>query len=187
MAVITPASKLLNLEEFAQLPPTDCPRELVRGRIVLMNPPYPWHGFVCARVVRIFGGFIDQHKLGTACCNDAGVVTERDPDTLRGADFSFYSFVRLPKEGLPKKGYALVAPDLVVEVRSPDQAWKNLLAKVAEYLNAGVAVVLVVDPQRQTVTIYRPDQPEETLAQEDDLSLPDVLPGFSVKVAALFE
>lgn len=187
MTVIATPQKLLTLDEFIALPPCENPRELVRGRIVLMNPPYPWHGFVCSRVDNIFGGFVTQNSLGVACCNDSGVVTERDPDTLRGADFCFYSYARIPKGSFPKRGYPPVAPDLIVEVRSPDQAWKKILAKVAEYLNAGVSVVLVLDPERQTVTIYRPDEPEETLGRADQIQIPDVLPGFSVGVAAFFE
>src|SRR5260370_32802382 len=152
-----------------------------------MNPPYPWHGYVCGRVVLFVGGFIEANDRGYPACNDCGVVTERDPDTLRGAGFAFYSYQRVPKGTFKQKGYLAVAPDLVIEVKSPHEHWKEILAKVAEYLIAGVTVVCVLDPERQTATIYQPDQPEQTLTADQTLTLPQVLNGFSVLVKRFFE
>jgi Uma2 family endonuclease len=186
--MMTPTGeRLLSVEEYLQLPENGRPTELVRGRVVEMNPPYPWHGYVCGMVSLIIGGFAKAQDLGYPMTNDSGVVTERDPDTLRGADFAFYSYTRVPKGTLKKSGYLDVAPDLVVEVRSPDDAWKDILAKVAEYLSAGVTVVCVLDPQRNTATVYRADPPELTLTAEKTLSFPDVLPGFAVPVQRFFE
>jgi Uma2 family endonuclease len=186
--MVTPTGeRLLSIEEYQQLPGNDRPTELVRGRVVEMRFPYPWHGYMCGLVSRIVGGFALTHDLGYPMINNSGVITERDPDTLPGADFAFYSYARVPKGTLKKRGYLDVAPDLVVEVRSPDDAWKDILAKVAEYLGAGVTVVCVLDPQRNTATVYRPDQPEVTLSAEQILSFPDVLPGFAVPVQRFFE
>jgi len=179
--------RLLTIEEYAQLPDNGVPNELVRGRIVPLNRPAPWHGFVCGNVYRILGIFVVEHDLGYAITNDSGIVTQRNPDTLRGADFAFYSYGRIPKGTLAKKGYLDVAPDLVVEVKSPTDRWKDILAKVAEYLNVGVAIVCVLDPDRSTLTLHRPDHPEEKLTAEDMRILPDVLAGLSVPVRRFFE
>jgi Uma2 family endonuclease len=179
--------RLLTIEEFEKLPDNGKPTELVRGRVVVMTLPFPWHGYVCGRVVRFVGGFIDTNDLGYGVSNDSGIITERDPDTLRGADFAFYSYQRVPKGSLKKRGYLSVAPDLAMEVKSADDRWKDILAKVAEYLNAGVTVVCVLDPERNTATVYRADQPEQTFSADDMLSFPEVLPGFSVQVRRLFE
>jgi Uma2 family endonuclease len=187
MATVSTAERLLTIEEYAQLPDPGFPTELVRGKVVSMNVPYPYHGFVCSKVDRLVGGFIEAHDLGYPTCNDSGVVTERDPDTLRGADFAFWSYARIAKGAFPKKGYPEVAPDLAMEVKSADDRWKKILTKVAEYLNAGVSAVCVLDPERRTITVYRPDQPEQTLTAEETLTLPDILPGFSVDVRRFFE
>jgi Uma2 family endonuclease len=181
------AGRLLTIDEYAQLPDNGVPTELVRGRVITLNLPFPWHGFVCGNVTLIMGGFTQAQDLGYPVTNDSGIITERDPDTLRGADFAFYSYKRIPKGTLAKRGYLSVTPDLAVEVKSPDDRWKDILAKVVEYLNAGVAVVCVLDPERSTVTVYQPDQPERTYAADDTLMLPDVLPGFSVVVRRFFE
>src|SRR5688572_14658704 len=97
MSSVLTGERLLTIEEFADLPPASSPRELVRGRILFTNPPFPWHGYVCGRATLIFGNFIDQNALGRFFCNDTGVITSRDPDSLRGADFLFYSYNRVPR------------------------------------------------------------------------------------------
>ena len=75
----------------------------------------------------------------------------------------------------------------MIEVRSPDDLWKDILVKVAEYLQAGVDVVCVLDPERSTATIYEPHKPEVTLQADQELTFPSVLPGFSIKVRRFFE
>jgi Uma2 family endonuclease len=118
-------------------------------------------------------------------CNDSGVVTERDPDTVRGADVAYYSFARLPKGPLPN-GYLSVVPDLVFEMLSPDDRWRKVLTKVAEYLNAGVAVVCVLDPDSETVYVYDGDRPARELRGDEELVLPELLGDFRVAVRRFF-
>src|SRR2546425_123401 len=98
------APSLLTVEQYSSLPDNGRPTELVRGRIVEMNPPKPWHGYVCTRISRFVDGFADGHDLGRVMINDSGVITERGPDTVRGADVCFYSYQRLPKGPMPR-GY----------------------------------------------------------------------------------
>jgi Uma2 family endonuclease len=123
--------------------------------------------------------------VGRVVGNDSGIVTERDPDTVRGADVGFFSYKRFPKGPLPQ-GYLKVAPDVVFEVRSPGDRWRDILAKVAEYLAAGVLRVCVLDQQTETITVYSPDEPEVKLTRDQELVLPDILPGFAVRVSRFF-
>jgi hypothetical protein len=94
--VETVEKERLTVEQHGQLPKKGNPPELVRGLVVPMNPPFPYHGFVCGKVDRIIGGFIEANDRGYPMCNDSGVVTERAPDTLRAADFAFYSYQKVP-------------------------------------------------------------------------------------------
>ena len=119
-------------------------------------------------------------------CNDTGIVTDHDPDTVRGMDVCFYSYSRLPKGPLPAK-YAKVVPELVVEVRSPSDRWSRILKKVSEYLEVGVSVVCVLDPETETARVYRPDDPGRILSANEELTFPDILPGFAVPVRRFFE
>ena len=180
------ADMLLTAEKYAQLPDNGRPTELVRGRVIEMNVPTPWHGYVCSNISGILRAFVKERDLGRVMGNDSGVVTERDPDTVRGADVCYYSYARLPKGPLPKK-YLSVVPELVFEVRSPDQGWKQLQAKAIEYIQAGVSVACVADPAKLRVRVYRPEDDPSVLNADDLLNLSDVLPGFEVLVAKLFE
>jgi Uma2 family endonuclease len=134
---------------------------------------------------RLIGTFADDHDLGHVLCNDSGVITERDPDTVRGADVAFYSDAKVPR-GKIRKGYLDVVPDLVVEVRSEDDRWRDILAKVHEYLDAGVGVVIVLDPDPEGAHVFRPDQPPRQLGPDDELTVPDLLGDFRVAVRRFF-
>lgn len=184
MATVT--EKLLTAEAYRQLPDVGQPTELVRGKVVPMNMPGSRHGKACARVSYYLQRYLEDHDVGHVMSNDTGVITERGPDTVRGADVAFYSYERIPKDQVPD-GYPQVAPEVVVEVRSPSDRWSDLLEKVSEYLKAGVNVVLVVDSESETVQIFREKQPALTLKRDDTLTLAEVPGEFTVPVAQLFQ
>jgi len=183
-SVSTPA--LLTAEQFDERPDPGYPEELVRGRVVPMPMPRPRHGEICSRAVRILGAHAEDRDLGRVLCNDTGVITERGPDTVRGADISYYSFARVPKGPFPDR-YLDTPPDLVVEVVSPSDRWPKVLAKVAEYLDAGTTVVLVLDDQRRLAHLYQDDGTTRLLGAEEELTLPNLLGDFRVKVGRFFE
>lgn len=180
------AELLLTAEEFWQMPDNGQLTELVRGRIVAMNMPAPRHGYFCLKTGRILGNFVDDHDLGRVVSNDSAIITERSPDSVRGADIAFYSYARLPRGPFPQ-GYLSVSPELVFEVRSPNDRWNDILAKVVEYLNASVLVVCVHDEQTQTMTLYRQDELPRVLTANDELTLPELHADFRVPVARFFE
>ena len=182
-----PPPRLLTAAEFARLPDDGRKTELVKGRIVEVPPTYPFYGYVCSKIGRIVGNFIEAQNLGRVMTNDSGVLTERDPDTLRGADVCYYRFKRLPPGPLPEEQYFTVAPELVFEVLSPSDRWPKVMEKVSEYLEVGVTVVCVVIPSDRTAVVYRNDPKPEPLAADADLVLTDVLPGFRVRVAELLK
>lgn len=177
---------LLTAEEFLHRTDDGAFTELVRGRIVEMKYPYSAHGYFCCRVAMILGTFVEQHNIGRIGGGGAGVVTEHDPDTVRGPDITFYSYERIPHGPLPE-GYWLAAPELVVEIRSPDDHWEDILRIAEEYLSAGVITVAVADPKTQRVHLFSADREATVLNAEDELTVPEILPGFHVAVSRLFE
>jgi len=80
-----------------------------------------------------------------------------------------------------------VVPELLFEVRSPSDRLPKILVKVGEYLEAGVLCVCVVDPETETITVYRPDSPPKVLSKADVLQLHDILRDFRVDVRRFFE
>jgi Uma2 family endonuclease len=180
------AERLLTAAEYLQLPDGGIPTELIRGRVVEMNMLAPRHGQICSKVDRLVGNYADEHHLGHVVGNDSGVVTEHDPDTVRGADVAFYSYARVPPGPLPQ-GYLNVVPELIFEVRSPTDRWRKVLAKVLEYFEAGVSVVCILDQVSETVQIHRDEELPRTLHNSDELYLPDILGEFRVSVQRFFE
>jgi Uma2 family endonuclease len=177
---------LLTAEEFRRLPDDGRPKELKRGRLILVNQPAPRHGQICGQVYYLLRRFLDDRPLGHLVSNDSGIITERDPDTVRGGDVAFYSYNRVPPGPLPQ-GYLTVVPELVFEVRSPGDRWGRILAKVSEYLEAGVNVVCVLDQMTERCHVYRSEEEIQVFLPDQDLTLPDVLPEFHVAVRRFFE
>jgi Uma2 family endonuclease len=161
--------------------------ELVKGQVrVLPMPSSPQHGKTCWCFGFYMGLHVKQHDCGHIMSNDSFVQTRKNPDTIRGADLCYYSYERLPKGKVPP-GLLPEVPDLVIEVRSPSDRWGELFAKVGEYLEAGVRVVIVLDEATATASVYRSEELQQIFHNGDALVVPDVLPGFSVPVQQLFE
>ena len=174
----------LTAEEFLRLDDVEGPVELVKGRVVEMPTPMPRHGQICGTVAFELTLFARQHDLGHVLTNDSTVVTERNPDTVRGADVCFYSYAKVPKGPLPE-GYLPVPPDLVIEVRSPDDRWRDIHKKVGEYLGAGVPTVCVLDASTETAHLYFGDRDDHKLRGDEALTF-EALPGFSAPVSRFF-
>lgn len=177
---------LMTAEEFGQRPDrTDgLKEELVRGEIVTMAFPKPRHGRVVAKIMQQLGNYLDENPIGFATA-ETGVQTEHDPDSVRGPDATYCSFDRFPP-GFDDTVYFEVAADLCIEVRSPSNRRRDWEDKAGEYLRGGVRMVWLVDPDDQTVTVYREPEKGRKLSNADTLDGEDVLPGFSCPVSKLF-
>ncbi len=108
-----------------------------------------------------------------------------DPDTVRAPDVAFVRAERLREVGRPR-GYWPGAPDLVVEVISPNDLYTEVAEKVAEYLEHGTRMVLVLNPRRPNVAVHRPNQPVRILTIDDVIDGEDVVPGWTMPVRDLF-
>ena len=168
------------------MPDDGCHYELQAG--VLISEPVPgWrHGRVAFRVAELVGAHVRRNHLGVVVTNDSGFILSRSPDTVRGPDVSFVSQERLASVGDPVAAFP-GAPDLAVEVLSPSNTPAGMHAKVADYLAAGTRSVWVVDAEARTVVEYRSLLSPRTLLPGDVLEAEDMLPGFALDVAELFE
>jgi Uma2 family endonuclease len=181
------AASLLTAEAYMSLPDEfDGPTELVKGVLVTMLPPWPRHGEICAQVVYLLRRYLDDYPLGRVLSNDSSMITERDPDSVRGPGVSYYSFQRMPKGPLPA-GLLSVSPELVFEVRSPSNRWSELHVKVAEYLNVGVQAVCVLDDFTRSVHVFYADREPQILKANEEFTLPETLGEFRVPVQRFFE
>ena len=177
--------KRYSAAEFAALPDSVASRysELVRGEIVEMAQP----GFNHGEIQLAIGSILRVHCQATGSCRvvtESGVITERNPDTVRGPDVSLYSARRLPMNKLVRV-YPDIPADLCVEVRSPDDTIKGLLEKADEYLRSGVKAVWIVDPKTKSVRLLTVNG-TRILKNGDTLDGGELLPGFSCRVSDFF-
>jgi Uma2 family endonuclease len=150
--------------------------ELVRGVLIVREPPATVHGARSARLLYRVGDFVERHDLGAVFAQDTGFKIQRDPDTVRAPDVAFVARDRLAQ--IPEEGYAEIAPDWVAEILSPSDRPGEVLEKVGQWLSAGVRLVWVLDPVRRHARIYRADGSVSTVGPDDELDGEDVFPGF---------
>ena len=179
------ATTLMTAEELERMPHDGYRRELVSGELTTMTPTGLEHGVVIMRLGELLSPFVRQHGLGVLSGGDPGFVLARDPDTVRAPDLAFIRKERLATNPVGPTFWS-GAPDLAVEVMSPNDTVHKVDEKAKVWLKAGVEMVWVVNPAWCTVTVYRSARDIKTLTEDNDLDGGDVLPGFRCRVADLF-
>jgi len=142
--------------------------ELERGAVVEMSLPGESHGNVCLNVGSILHNYTFQQGKGYACSNDTGLILERNPDTVRVPDVVLYAQAR-GYDDLNSNDDSQRPPKLVVVVRSPNDKWGKVTRRITDFLVRGIAVVWLVDPEGQSVTVYRRNQLPQVFEGADQL------------------
>jgi Uma2 family endonuclease len=182
-AYVSNMPQLMTVEELLYTSVPNKRTELVRGRLIVHEPPGGRHGYVAANLAFRLHQHIDLTGAGAVFVGDVGFTLHRDPDTVRGPDVAFVRKDRLPQP-IPNT-YLEFAPDLVVEVLSHNDRPGEVLAKVGDWLDAGARLVWVIDPERRLARVYRADGTEHILEEADQLLGEDVLPGFISTIASI--
>ena len=159
--------------------------ELIDGELVEREMSYE-SSSVGARFIVEFGIWDRTSHRANLAGADAGLqIYPWAPSQVRFADASLTFLDRLPG-GRPGDGHSRVAPDVVVEVVSPNDGADEVERKVQEYLRAGVRLVWVAYPETRTVHIFRPNGNDSTIRGDERLTGEEILPGFSVSLDELF-
>ncbi len=124
--------------------------------------------------------FAEDNHLGRVTGADGGYIVSGEKYI---PDVAFISFAR--QANLPRVAYNPVPPDLAIEVLSPGNDEIEIARKIGNYIAAGT-VLWLVDPEKKTIDVYIPNQPRKTLRVGDILEGGDVLPGFKLSLAAIF-
>jgi Uma2 family endonuclease len=177
-------ARILTAEEFARLPDDGRRSELVRGQVKEMCLPGYRHGKGVNRIQRALSNFVFERHLGDVVA-DVGFIVERAPDTVLGPDCAFISKERIPYPA--PVSFFPVAPDLAVEVLSPGDRPGETAERIERLLAAGTAMVWIIDPDRREVRVHRPEGDPAVLRAGDILGGAEVLTGFEIPVADLFD
>ena len=170
-------------EDLLRTPRDGRKYELVDGQI-RVSPAGARHGRVCIRLAIRLGAFVEEKQLGDVLDSSTGF---RLPGgNVRLPDLSFVARGRFAAEQVPE-GFGGLAPDLAVEVLSPDDRPRDVLDKVGEYLQAGVRLVWVIDPKGRTAATYRSLTDVRRLGPDEWLDGEDVVPGFRCRLADVID
>ena len=183
-----PTPSLMTADEFYEFvhQPENRNRlfELDRGKAVEMSRPGIRHGVVCANVVFLLGALTRQRGRGIVISNDAGLIVERDPDTVFGPDIFLYDAI-IRYEDLPIR-WEDRPPTLVVEVLSPNDRTSKFSRRVGRFLAMGVPLVWVLDPEDSTLTVHQAHRPLVVLDAADEVSGLEFVPDLNMKVSDFF-
>ena len=180
--MVKPA-RLVTADDLEQMPEDDFRYELVRGRLVRMNPVGPRHGRITVALAARLWNHVVARGMGEIW-TEVGFRLGYAPDTVRAPDVSFVSTGRLPPP--EARGFYRGAPDLAIDIRSPDEGPTEVDEKVHDYLAAGTHVVAVLDPDHRRAILLRPNAAPLAFRETETLDLDPVVPGFRVPLNDVF-
>ena len=180
------ATKTWTDEAFMALPDDGHHYEIINGELIDMGNSGALHGYVCSLALAALAGYILPKKLGVIL--DSSTAFKMKNGNKRSPDIAFFAKERLQGMAVLPSGYLEGAPDLAVEVLSPGNTVEEIEDKLTEYFENGSRLVWVIHPTQHYVLVYRSAQePDRLLKEKDSLDGEEVIPGFSLAIADLFQ
>ena len=164
----------LTLDEFLALPETEPASELIDGEVVQKPMPTWDHGVIQRLLSFVLTLYLRAHPIGDAGSEIRCIFGPAGAERPYVPDYIFVRADRLQRREQHFHG----APDLAVEILSPDDRMTVVMDKIRFYLAHGVRLVWLIDPQRRTVTVLTPPSVAHILTEDDTLDGGEVLPGF---------
>jgi Uma2 family endonuclease len=180
------ARQFVTAEMLESMPHGEARFELVRGKIISMPPADGENGALTNKSTTRLSVFVEGHKPGVVFAAETGFIIERNPDTIRASDSAFIVSERIEALGGVPRGFVPICPHLVAETISPNDLYTDTHEQALEWLEAGTRAVIVIDPRKQHVTVYRSRSDIVVLEGDDLLEFEEVVPGFRLPVITIF-
>ncbi|MBD2775034.1 Uma2 family endonuclease [Iningainema tapete] len=155
--------------------------ELQDGKIVIMGPCDDISSEIGVEFSRLLANWVRPKRLGRVYDSSGGFILPNSD--LRAPDVSFVKAQRLPRS---RRNFVNLVPDLAVEIKSKTDRLKPLKEKINLYLELGTQVGILIDPDKEMLTVYRTEQDPIILQNNDVLTLPDLFPGWELPIAELW-
>ena len=185
MRVMRTGSATVTAEQLLAMPNLGKRRELARGVVRVVSPAGWKHGAIAGRLAVRLTAHVEEHALGEVTIAETGYVLQRHPDIVYAPDVAFVRNERLPR-GAAADRFFEGAPDVAIEVVSPSDTWSEVTEKVEDYLAAATPMVVVVEPERRRVHVFRPGTTVTVLQEDDALDGGSVVPGWRLPLRELF-
>ena len=188
----TAITSTMTTEELFALPDDGIDRDIIRGELREYPRENPMtrrnrrHNKVISSVSRVLGNWAIAPEIGGEVTGgETGVRLRREPETTVGIDVTYYS-AELVAAASPDQAWYEGPPVLAVEILSPSDTHEDVVAKINLYLECGVPVVWIMDPDFQTLTVYRPNTAPLMLRAHETLDGHPELPGLRAPVKDFF-
>jgi Uma2 family endonuclease len=180
------ATTLMTAEMLEMFPHKGRRLELVKGELRELMASGGDHGDVTMELSWRLAQIVFEDKRGKVFAAETGFIVDRNPDTVRAPDIAFMSKERIEMMGGIPKGYIPIAPELAVETLSPNDLYTESQEKARMWLEFGSKLVLVLNPRKASITVYRANSKPIELKSDDTLEFADILPRFFVRVGEIF-
>lgn len=182
---MTVRQRPVTAEELLEIPNDGLRRELVRGEVRTMAPAGYQHGRIAQNIAASLDRLVRDEGAGVVLAAETGFKLSANPDTVRAADVAFVTRERAEAAG-EVTGYWPGAPDLAVEVVSPNDRFAEVEEKVADWLAAGTRMVLIANPRGKTVTVRHSEREALILSEVETIEGGEVVSGWTLPVADVF-
>ena len=173
----------LTIEEFFELPEGDRPYELVDGQAIAKMSPKFFHSRLQKTLLFILDSWAKNQ--GRVEPEWAIKLKRNGADWVPVPDLSYISYNRLRADWILDEACP-VAPELVIEIISPGQGFGDLAEKATDYLQAGIAIVWLIDTKSQSITVFCPDTLPKTFRGTAALT-DDLLPELEITPQQVFQ
>jgi len=160
--------------------------ELIEGKLHIISPAGSEHGKVAARLLISLGIHVESLDLGEVFAAETGFRIASNPDTVRAPDAAFVSHEKLNSTE-STGAYLQLAPELVVEVVSPSDSFSEVESKALQWLDAGCLLVLIADPDNESIQIYRDSQQRQILRTGDSFDSGEVCQNWKLEINDVFK
>jgi Uma2 family endonuclease len=173
-------------EQLAQLPDDGNRYELIDGVLSMMPPAGGCHGRIAAKICMLLTRHVSDNRLGATFAAETGFLINMNPDTVRAPDAAFVCQQKMDQLD-DDSGYLPFAPELAVEVISPSDSFAAVEQKSFSWLDAGTQLVLIVEPESETVHAYRSRTNMVVFQRGEPVDATDVVAGWTWDVNDLFD
>jgi Uma2 family endonuclease len=183
------SEKLISADAFwdlSQAADDEMRRELIEGVVHEMSPAGTSHGIIAGNIFGFVWNYVRQNNLGWVTAAETGYILHRNPggkDTVLAPDVGFVGKDRIVAQ--PSERFTPVAPNLAVEVMSPNDYYTEVSRKIELYLAHGTQMVWIVAPKYRTIEVHTPSG-RTKLEGDATINGGDVLPGFTLALRDVF-
>jgi Uma2 family endonuclease len=184
MTILTPLTAEQFVAERDTLPDGGRWTELVAGKPVILSPPTIEHGTAVLNLSKALAEYSQKEQGGYACF-ELGLMIARNPDTVHFPAICYFTTGGIFAEA--DKAVTEARPTLVVEVASANDRRRGLEERVTNWLEWGVKLVWVLDPQGKQVHAVEKGRGGQRFGEHQSLSSESVLSGLQISVRELFK